>query len=95
MSFQKAYKFCKLCHEYAAHANGGAHALETEWYRMRDGATNETMSALHHVLGDKSGIFEKDEKKLAGERLLGECARCNYSSPRVADLVAEKVLDNL
>lgn len=89
MSLGRARKFCGLCHGYDGMIGKGEVESMVQFrsddyplYQLRDQATVQAMRALE--------TFRDDENADEGVRLLEECARCDYSSPKIVELTTGK-----
>lgn len=91
MTFQEAYIACK--DHFGILSGKGKDDINftpAELKKLDMDCRTRATAALHHIYGNpEGGIYNKDEKALALKALTA-CARCDYKSPRIAELVEKQ-----
>ena len=82
MSFERAYKACKMCFEYTKLMDkegicGAGMMTVFGNKKIRETVVFEAMKALEAVEGD------------VAKEALKACANCDYKSPRIANLIGD------
>lgn len=92
MSYERARKGCEKCHQYNLRMkNYHMRDINSILYMIaRDQARFNAMQALEGVVSDPLNLFSdvgRDENIAKVRKVLKACEGCDYSQPRIAELL--------